>query len=104
MEACPAVLFDALVLPNGIGTALAKNGHLVEYVKEQYRHCKPIMALGDARPVLDAAGIPAELPSGRPDPACLRAPADGVERAMASFIKALAGHRAYDRETDPPLV
>jgi catalase len=28
MEACPAVLFDALVLPNGIGTALANNGQL----------------------------------------------------------------------------
>jgi catalase len=62
------------------------------------------MALGDARAVLEAAGIPAELSSGQPDPACWRVPADGLERAMASFVEALAGHRAYDRETDPPLV
>jgi catalase len=104
MEACPAVLFDALVLPEGIASAHETNGHVLEYVKEQYRHCKPILALADARAILDAAGIPAALPSGEPDPGCLRVPADGLEKALATFIKALEAHRVYDRETDPPLI
>jgi catalase len=104
MEACPAVLFDALILPDGIAAALAKNGHAVEYVKEQYRHCKPILALGDGRSVLDAAGIPATLPSGDADAGCLRAPADGLERALLAFTKALEHHRVFARETDPPVV
>ena len=47
-EAMPAVLFDALVVPGGHEDALklACMGHAVEFIKEQYRHCKPILALG----------------------------------------------------------
>jgi hypothetical protein len=40
MENSPSVLFDALVLPDGIEAveALAANGHTMEFVKDQFRH------------------------------------------------------------------
>jgi catalase len=104
MEACPAVLFDALIVPDGVAEVLGKNGLAIEYVKEQYRHCKPLLALGDARGLLDAAGVPTALPSGDPDPGCLRVSADDLQRGLAAFITALEGHRQYERETDPPRV
>ena len=41
-ENSPSVLFDAVVLPDGAGgrRALSREGHAVEFLKDQYRHCK----------------------------------------------------------------
>jgi hypothetical protein len=47
-EAAPAVLYDALILPDG-GPAvdtLRADGRTLEFIKDQYRHCTPILALG----------------------------------------------------------
>ena len=48
LEAAPAVLYDALVLPDGADAinALRADGRTLEFIKDQYRHCKPILALG----------------------------------------------------------
>ncbi len=48
LEAAPAVLFDALVIPDGTAAieALGKEGHALEFIKDQYRHCKPILDAG----------------------------------------------------------
>ncbi len=47
METAPAVLFDALVLPSGKTAieTLGNSGQAMEFMKLQYRHCKPILAL-----------------------------------------------------------
>ena len=44
----PSVLFDAAVVPDGAGAAdrLSALGHAREFLKDQYRHCKPILMLG----------------------------------------------------------
>jgi catalase len=52
--------------------------------------------------VLRAAGIPDALPDGRPDPGLLTGEAG--EAIVATFLTALAKHRHFERETDPPLV
>lgn len=59
MENSPEVLFGALVVPDGSGAvqALAGNGHTIEFVKDQFRHCKSILALGAGRELLEMAGI-----------------------------------------------
>jgi catalase len=103
IDAAPAVVFDAMVLPDGeaAAAALATNGRVLEFLKDQYRHCKPILVLGASKQILEAAGVPATLPSGKPDPGLIIA--KGGEAADA-FIKAIAQHRHYERETDPPLV
>jgi catalase len=81
---------------------LAKLGHALEFIKDQYRHCKPILATGDSEKLLEACGIPAALPNGKPDPGVLLAP-DAVG-AMARFIAAVARHRSFERFSDPPPV
>ena len=70
IDAAPSVVFDALVLPDGAAAAaaLAKNGRVLEFLKDTYRHCKPILVLGASAQVLKAAGVPATLPNGKPDP------------------------------------
>jgi catalase len=101
MENSPAVLFDALILPDGAAgvKALASDGHTVEFVANQFRHCKTILALGASRILLEKAGIPASISDGgllrmRP-----------TEKNVAKlFMAAVAKHRHPERETDPPLV
>ena len=96
------MVFDALMLPDGdaAAAALAGNGRVLEFIKDTYRHCKPILALGASSKVLEAAGVPSTLPSGKPDPG----PARRRQPATAdAFVKAIAQHRHYERETDPPI-
>jgi catalase len=105
VENSPSVLFDAVVLPGGQDAvnALSQDGKALEFIKDQYRHCKTILALGEATAILAKAGIAATLPDGEADPGLLIAqePADA---AGATFIEAIARHRHFERDRDPPLV
>ena len=104
LEAGPAVVYDAVALPAGPAAArLAANGAAVEFVKDMYRHCKAILAFGESAAILDKAGIPASLPGGGDDPGVIRANA-GETSTLDAFIGAIAGHRVYQRETDPPVI
>jgi catalase len=106
LENSPPVLFDALVLPDGIDAVerLSKDGHTLEFLKDQYRHCKSILVLGAASKLLKKAGIFEVLPSGEPDPGLLVAEPSGYDSAAKRFIAAIARHRHPERDTDPPLV
>jgi catalase len=106
LENSPAVLFDALVLPGGSEgvDALCLDGRTLEFVKDQYRHCKTILALGGASKILTTAGIPLTLPSGEADPGVLIEGQNGNEANPQGFIAAIARHRHVERDRDPPLV
>jgi catalase len=106
LEAAPSVLWDACVIVGGeeASEALANSGQVKEFLKDQYRHCKAILALGAGASVLDAAGIPRQLPDGSPDPGLLIYDADSRSDAIAAFAEAVGRHRHFERETDPPLV
>ena len=111
LEAAPSVTWDAVVLPDGEQAALslAEQGQVVEFVKDQYRHCKPMLVLGHASAIVAKAGIDVQLPDGTPDPGIvlgepMDAAARGAEVDVDGFVAALAKHRHYERETDPPRV
>ncbi|MEO7055662.1 MAG: catalase [Caldimonas sp.] len=103
MEASPSVVWDAVVLPGG-DAALASTGAAPEFLRLQYRHCKPILVLGESSAVVTEARLPGALPDGSVDPGLVMTDSGGTAAAVASFIAALAKHRVYERETDPPLV
>jgi catalase len=105
LEALPAVLFDGLVLPDGNSGVqkLADDGRSLEFLKDQYRHCKPILVLGASSTLLDQAKIPATLPTGKSDPGLIVIDR-GSSDIFSEFQSALAAHRHYARETDPPRV
>jgi catalase len=106
LENSPAVLFDALVLPGGSEAvdALCLDGLTLEFVKDQYRHCKTILALGDSSRILTKAGIPLTLPSGDADPGLLIQGQDESRADAQSFMAAIGLHRHPERDRDPPLV
>jgi catalase len=104
VEATPSVLYDAVVLAGNqdVVSALVADGRVREFVKDQYRHCKPMLVLGEAARLLQMLDIPTTLPEGGPDPGLIlaRDAADGI----ATFATALGKHRHFERETDPPRV
>jgi len=103
IDGAPSVLHDAVVLVGGEAAAarLIADGRVLEFVKDQYRHCKTILAIGTGERVLTACGIDVLLPDGRPDPGIILE--DDASSANA-FIAAVARHRHFERESDPPRV
>ena len=98
IEAGPAVLYDAVIVADGAASAarLMTDAGALEFVRLQYRHCKPLLALGDGAQLLARAGLPAQ--DGAADGALWCAAGDGVQPALAAFRTALAGHRNFERE------
>jgi len=106
LETMPAVLFDGLIIPGGKEaiTTLGNVGHAAEFIKDQYRHCKPILALGAGVDLVENAGVPVKLPSGEPDPGMLVGRHASAATALPDFVKALSRHRHFERAMDPPEV
>lgn len=103
IEAAPSVLFDAVVLPGAPDLKLSRDGLAVEFVQQQYRHCKPMLVPASAAPLLRQAGIEASPEDGE-DPGLLLVPDDGLGSAAQAFIERVARHRAWERFADPPMV
>jgi catalase len=106
METAPSSVWDALIIPDGepATATLSESGHALEFLKDQYRHCKPIWLAGSATALLDAAGIPPQLDSGAEDPGLLRSQGTEGSGAISAFVESLSRHRHFERETDPPRV
>jgi len=98
LENSPPVLFDALVLPDGVEgvTDLARHHQTMDFIRNQYRHGKTILALGASKHLLVSAGVATTLPSGESDPGILLA--RDAEDASAAFIAAVGKHRHTERE------
>jgi catalase len=105
-ETMPSVLFDAAAVLDGAPAikALGNVGQVLEFLKDQYRHAKPILALGAGTTLLEKAGIPSALPSGKRDPGLLAPKGATAAKALPDFVKAIARHRHHEREMDPPPV
>ncbi|WP_339799817.1 catalase [uncultured Marinobacter sp.] len=101
LENSPGFLFDALVLPDGQDavTSLAAIGHTSEFVKDQFRHCKTILALGAGRQLLEMEGIGSTVDE---DPGILLAEGDDGAGIASAFINAIGAHRHFSRDCDPP--
>ena len=108
LENEPGFLFDALVLPDGDAgvAALAQDGHTMEFVKDQFRHCKTILALGSSHLLMAKAGLPMVLDKSyeQGSSGLFFADAANAAAAAASFIEAMRKHRHFGREMDPPLM
>ncbi len=96
LDTMPSPMWDAVVI-DASADALAKVGPAVDFVREQFRHCKAMLVLGDAPALLAAAGIAAPSDAG-----FLRVAA-GAD-ASDAFVKAIGRHKHYEREQDPSPV
>ena len=71
---------------------------VMDFVANQHRHGKTILALGAAKALPEKAGVVAKLASGAPDPGIVMAPSAKAANAAAAFISALVKHRHPERE------
>lgn len=101
MENAPGFLFDALILPDGSKAvqALADNGETMEFVTDQFRHGKTILALGAGRKLLEVAGIES---FAEEDPGILLADSADVAEITSAFIAAVTAHRHPAPHRVPP--
>lgn len=105
LETTPSVLYDAMAVPGGSHVELlGKIGHAAEFIKDQYRHAKPILALDEALKLIEDAGASPRLPSGEPDSGIVVGKGDAIAEAVAVFVAAVGKHRHHRREVDPPGV
>jgi catalase len=100
LENSAPVLFDGLVLPDGADGVKALGGHVevMDFISNQYRHGKTLLAIGASKALFERAGVTTVLANGEPDPGVLTGAAARAEGAVADFIKALGRHRHPERE------
>ena len=86
------MLFDAGVLPHGEGGVkrLIGQAQAIDFVAQQFRRGKTLLALGASKALLDRAGVDAFLGSGEGDPGVLLAEANELDAVQAEFV---AAHR-----------
>jgi catalase len=97
-----SVLFDAVFVAGGANAqSWANEADAVDFVREAYKHCKPLGASGDGVTLLGAAHIPLGGPDdGDPaDEATTIAPR--ITRALIDrFVTAMTLHRLWSREPE----
>jgi len=103
LAAMPSVLFDAVVIPGGEESVqqLMTEGRALEFIKDQYRHCKPLLIVDEGSALVNAAGIPQRLADGEEDPGLIVSKGTS---GLNLFVTTLGRHRVFERETDPPVV
>jgi len=100
LDNSPPVLFDGLVLPDG-GDAVKTLGsrfEVMDFISNQYRHGKTLLALGASKALIDRAGVAATLANGDADPGIVIGATAKADQVAADFISALGRHRHPERE------
>jgi len=78
--------------------ALMSNGEALGFIRNLFRHCKPMLVLGEGAQVLKKADI--DPTASYPGVHVVAKGGEGTADLIASMIK----HRHFERETDPPMV
>lgn len=106
LETMPSVLWDGVIMLDSQEPTLGANGRAVEFLKDQYRHCKTILLFDGARALLAKLGMEQPVKDGAVDGDAGLLGFDRVsaKSALAEFTSALSQHRHFDRETDPPRI
>ena len=99
VEAGPAVLYDAVIVPDGTD-AMGREPKIIDFLRDQHLHCKPMLVMGTGATLLTKAGLDGKLPDGSDDPAVIMGDAGTADVGLEKFIAALAGHRSFAREMD----
>lgn len=100
LETEPSVLFDAVVVPGGkdVSRFIGNAAVAIEFIKDQFRHCKPVFAINEGVDAVKAAGVSVTLESGDIDAGVVLVEKGGVQDGLSKFIQAVAKHRHFNRE------
>jgi len=98
-ENSPAVLFDAVILPDGASgvDALIGSPHAMEFIRHQYLHGKAIFAPGAAKRLLEKADVLEKRADGKADEGIIVVAAADRRVGFDHFISAVGKHRHRGR-------
>ena len=107
-----SVMFDAVYIPGGDKSVktLMDEADAVQFVSEAYKHCKTIAATGAGVELVRRSCLKGnELSNGKAkgdkvtaDAGVITTPDSQAGRIASEFIKAIAQHRHWSRETKDP--
>jgi putative intracellular protease/amidase len=99
LENSAPLLFDGLILPDGAGGVKTLGGHIevIDFISNQFRHGKTLLAIGASQALLERAGASPSLENGEPDPGILIGSAAKAEHAAANFIAAMGRQRLMQK-------
>ena len=91
-----SLFYDAVFVPGGKKSidALSAEPDAIHFLNEAYKHCKAIASSSSAAPLLAKTYFAADVETGK-DPGLVVV--DGKDE-INKFIKAIAGHRVWERE------
>ncbi len=97
-----SVLWDAVYVPGGAAsvTALKAGGEAVPFIKEAFRHAKPIGGSAEGADLVEAAiaeDIAATAPPGAVIPGVVLARGAQLAAFPAALVQAIGQHRFWDR-------
>lgn len=101
-----SVLFDAVYIPGGIKSidTLKNEPDAIHFINEAFRHCKAIAAVGEAVELLKDTYIAKSANIGKQfsseEQAGVLIGNNDLKTFTASFVKAIAKHRFWERELE----
>ena len=97
-----SVLFDAVYVAGGEQAGKwAGESDAVDFVRDAFKHCKPLAASGEGVKLLEAARVPVGGADDADPADDATIVAQRMTRAVAErFVAALAGHRLWTREPE----
>jgi catalase len=101
-----SVVYDAVIVPGGKGAGdLGDVAAAVHFVRESFRHAKPIGASNEGLRLLSAAALPGIEFAGRKPKrpfanshGVVTTTADDLGEFLRAFVEALRLHRHFDRD------
>ncbi len=106
-----SVMYDAIFIPGGRKSveAMKKQGDVIHFINEAYKHCKPIAATGEAVELFQLSGIEGvDLASDGEDVlehmGVVTTRGDRLDELAEQFKNAITAHRHWAREEHKAMV
>ncbi|HEY1112161.1 MAG TPA: catalase [Chitinophagaceae bacterium] len=104
-----SIMYDAVFIPGGRASVdkLKTMGKALLFVREAYKHCKPIAAIGEGVELIEACTLPDQqvFDSVSAHKGVVTSRKGGDAGAVAKeFIEALKKHRHWEREQNKELI
>ncbi len=104
-----SIMYDAVVIPGGNASVekMRLMGDVHHFVKEAFKHCKPIAALGEGVDLLNICRLPGLKPSNEMTEQMGIISATNVEatsQLAEAFVSAMKKHRFWERENLKDLI
>jgi catalase len=104
-----SIMYDAVLIPGGRQSVdqMKKMGKTLHFIREAFKHCKPIAATGEGVELLEACQLPELMvfEQAQTDKGVVSSVKGGdADEVATQFIEAIKKHRHWEREKNKDLI